>query len=430
MATKLTDRIVRELSAPPTGNRVQYDAERNGFGLRITAAGARAFVLRYRAAGRERMFTIGGFPDWTVSAAREKARELRRAVDSGADPMSERAAVRTAPTFNDLADRFEAEHLGKRRVVTATGYKSILKLHLRPALGRIKVADLRHADVERMHSAIATTAPYQANRAVAILSKMLNLAVKWELRNDNPARGVERAPEQRRERFLDGAEIARLADVLAAHPERVSCAAIRMLLLTGARKGELLSATWTQFDLAAGVWTKPSASTKQSKEHRVPLSAPALAVLNDLRADADPLCSFVFPGKLVRAADGVVRWQHLTEIKKVWLTVCRKAGLAQLAPQRDVSKDIVKGKDGKPVMVWQTTARLHDLRHSYASILASSGLSLPVIGALLGHTQAATTQRYAHLLDDPLRAATERVGAFVTGAGKEGAVVVPLRRTQ
>ena len=427
MAEKLTDTLVKGLEPPTSGNRITYDETVKGFGVRVTSAGARAFIVNYRAGGRERRITIGSYPDWTTTAARDEAKELKRRIDRGEDPMGDRHDERAAPTVNALADRFEAEHLVKRRAATDRDYKSILRLHIRPRLGKIKVADLRHSDVEKMHREIAANAPYRANRAVAVLSKMLTLAVKWEIRADNPAKGIEREPEQRRERFLSPAEIGRLGETLAAHPERTSCNAIRLLLLTGARKGETLSATWAQFDLGRGVWTKPSAATKQAKEHRVPLSAPALQLLTEMRASADPACPYVFPGKVTRGKDERKEWEPLSEIKRVWLAVCVKAGLAVEVLQLVDGKP-VKGEDGKPVLVWQATARIHDLRHSYASILASSGLSLPLIGALLGHTQAATTQRYAHLLDDPLRAATERVGAVVTGAGQAGAHVVQMRR--
>ena len=154
-----------------------------------------------------------------------------------------------------------------------------------------------------------------------------------------------------------------------------------------------LSATWDQFDLENGVWTKPSAHTKQKKDHRVPLSAPALQLLSDMNAASTS--DHLFPGKSPDVP--------MTEIKHFWAAVCRKAKI------RD--------------------CRLHDLRHTYASILASSGLSLPIVGALLGHTQPGTTARYAHLYDDPLREATERVGAVVTAAGKgETAEILPLRK--
>jgi integrase len=423
MAIELNHKFVKDAPAPESGNQITYDKEVKGFGLRITSAGAKAFVLNYRAAGRERRITIGSFPDWSVVAARDYAKGLKRRIDNGEDPMADRHAERLAPTVDDLADRFVKDHLSKRRDSTGRSYLSLLKLYIRPALGKTRVADIRHSDIEKLHRDIAKTAPYQANRAVAVVSKMLSLAVKWEMRTDNPARGIERSPEEKRERFLSPIEIGRLADVLATHKEKVSCNAIRLLLLTGARKGEMLAARWAEFDLAAGVWVKPSAHTKQKKDHRVPLSAPARVLLAEMRAEADEevrkggKAEFLFPS---------VGAKPLTEIKRVWLAACIAAGLAEQVEKTDAKGKPLKNAKGEAVMVWQATARIHDLRHSYASILAGSGLSLPIIGALLGHTQAATTQRYAHLMDDPLRAATERVGAIVSGAGKATAEVVEI----
>ncbi|MBN8907371.1 MAG: tyrosine-type recombinase/integrase [Rhodospirillales bacterium] len=394
MAQLLDERAVKGAAAPPTGNQITYDSEVKGFGLRVTAAGATAFILNYRAAGRERRYTIGSYPDWTAKAAREEAKALKRRIDVGEDPMAERHADRAAATVASLADRFEREHLEKRRAATQVDYRSILRLYVRPRLGPMKVAEVRHSDVERLHASIAKSARYRANRTVAVLSKMFSLAVKWEMRGDNPARGIEMVPEQKRERFLSPAEIGRLSAVLQDHPERVSANAVRLLLLTGARRGEVLSATWSQFDLGAGVWLKPAATTKQKRDHRLPLSAPALQLLVDLKAEADrenerrrrdrlPPITHVFPGR-----DG----RPLQDIKRFWSSVCRRADI-----------------DG---------VRLHDLRHTYASILASAGLSLPIIGQLLGHTQPATTARYAHLMDDPLRAAAERAAGILAAASQ------------
>ena len=402
MATKLTDAIVKDLPAPPSGNRVTYDSEVAGFGVRVTKAGARAFIVNYRAGVRERRLTIGSYPDWTVKAARERAKELKREVDLGADPMAQRHAERAAPTVNDLCDRFEAEHLPKRRAATQEDYRSIMRLYIRPNLGKLRLGEVRHRDIEALHRKVAEQKPYRANRTVAVLSKMFSLAVKWDLVAANPAPGIERAPETKRERFLTPAEIARLAAVLDAHKDRARANVIRLLLLTGARRNEVLEAMWNQFNLESGVWTKQAATTKQAKLHRVPLSAPALALLTALRAEADtedrrrakegqpPLAH------LFAALDG----KPLRDVNHFWTLVSKQAEI--------------------------TDCRIHDLRHTYASILASSGLSLPVIGALLGHTQAATTARYAHLLDDPLRAATERAGAIIMGAGKPGADVLPM----
>ncbi len=421
---KLTDASVKDLLPPAAGNRIVYDTEVKGFGVRITKSGARSFVLNYRAGRRERRLTIGSFPDWKTGPARDYAKALKKRIDMGEDPMASRHAERAAPTVDDLADRFEAEHLSKRRESTGADYKGMLRLYIRPQLGSMKVADVRHSDIERLHAKIAKTAPYRANRVVAVLSKMLSLAVKWEMRTDNPARGIERAPEEKRERYLTPAEIERLAGVLVTHREKVTANAIRLLLLTGARKGEMLSARWSEFDFDTGVWLKPSAHTKQKKEHRVPLSAPALQLLMAMKAAAEIDLAkdnkaraakvpekkiedlFVFPG---------AKGKPLSAPRKAWVSICRQAGLARQEPKLDAKGKPMINAKGEPVMVWQPTVRIHDLRHTYASILASAGLSLPIIGRLLGHTQAATTQRYAHLMDDPLRAATERVGALVSG---------------
>lgn len=420
---KLTDPIVKDAAPPAKGNRIIYDGDVKGFGVRVTKAGARAFILNYRAGGIERRITIGSYPDWKTGPARDEAKRLKRQIDVGEDPMATRHAERAAATMSELADRFEKEHLSKRRGSTLADYKSLLRLYIIPELGKTRVADVRHSDIERLHARVAKKAPYRANRAVAVLSKMFNLSVKWEMRTDNPCRGIERAPEEKRERFLSPAEIERLAGVLATYKERGTANAIRLLLLTGARRGEVLAARWDEFDLEVGVWTKPSAHTKQKKEHRVPISAPAVALLVEMKADAEKrlaeenktrkpgakakVLEFVFPG---------VEGKHLQEPKRGWLAICKLAGLAVGTPKLDARGRPTLDKKGEPIMDWHSTVRIHDLRHTYASILASAGLSLPIIGRLLGHTQAATTARYAHLMDDPLRAATEHVGAIVAPA--------------
>jgi integrase len=174
-----------------------------------------------------------------------------------------------------------------------------------------------------------------------------------------------------------------LTKALAAHPDRQVSDIIRLLLLTGARKGEVMSAEWDAIDLTKGIWTKPASTTKQKLDHIVPLSAPALQLLNDIRARG-VVGKFVFPSKSESGCRAVV--------DKAWKALCRDAEITGL--------------------------RIHDLRHSFASQLASSGASLPLIGALLGHSQPSTTARYAHLFQDPQRAAVEGVGAIVVAAGR------------
>jgi integrase len=381
MATKLTDRTVRALVPPASGNRIEYDTEVKGFGARITAAGAISFILNYRAGGRERRITIGSHPDWSVTAAREKAKELKRRVDDGGDPMGDRHAERGAPTVADLAARYLQEHATRKRANSAEGDAILLRQHVVSKLGPLRVAAVRRSEVEALHREVTKTTPIRANRMLALLSKMFSLSIAWDMRPDNPCKGIAKNPENRRERFLTPAELGRLMSALAAHP-RQSADAVRLLLLTGARRGEVLGATWDQFDLAAGVWVKPASATKQGRLHRIPLSVAAIQLLRDMQSKADGPA--LFPGRGRDAPQ--------TTLKKFWAAICRDAGIQGV--------------------------RLHDVRHSYASLLAGAGLSLPTIGALLGHSSPATTQRYAHLLDEPLRVATEKIGAIITAAGK------------
>jgi integrase len=390
---KLTDNLLRQLPTPERGNKLTYDDAVKGFAARVTAAGGRAFILNYRRKldGRERRLTIGSFPDWSTTAAREEAKRLKRAIDGGADPVGEQEDTRAAPTVAHLATRFERDYLPRKRPSTQRVYRQQIQTDILPALGRMKVAAVSHADVDGFHHRLSARAPTHANRTIAVLSRMLSLAVRWGWRADNPCRGIERNQEAKRTRYLTGPEIARLSQALDELRDQNAANAVRLLLLTGARQGELLSARWADIDLEAAVWVKPGATTKQRTEHRVPLSAAAVQLLTEMRAQADDDAVYIFPAR------GGGHRPHLNE---AWIRVRKAARLEGV--------------------------HLHDLRHAYASILASAGLSLPVIGALLGHSTAATTHRYAHLFDDPLRQATERAAAVITG--KAAAEIVPIRK--
>lgn len=387
---KLSDKAIRSASIPQAGQRILWDSEVPGLGVRITAGGTRAFILDYRSQGRQRRYTIGAFPDWSISQARDEARRLKREVDLGNDPMGERHADREAPTVASLASRYISDYLPRKRPESARKDIENLNSLILPKLGKYKLEAVSHADIEALHREVSKHAPYRANRMAALLSKMWSLAIRWGMADTNPVKGLERNPEEKRERYLTPEEVARLTEALAQHPNQQSANIVRLLVLTGARKGEVLSMRWQDLDLQAGVWVKPSAHTKQKKNHRVPLSAPAIELLAGIRHD--PESSYVFPGDVAGAPQ--------RDIKRFWSTVCKHAGLEKVRP--------------------------HDLRHTYASYLASSGASLPLIGALLGHTQPGTTHRYAHLMMDPLKQATDRVAAIVTGNGK--AEVVSLRK--
>ena len=385
--TRLTAKLVQTLPLPRHGNKIHYDAPDGkghdwtpGFGLRLTANGHRSFILNYSVQGRERRLTLGSPPAWTLLAARAEAAELRRRIDSGEDPLAHLQAAREAPTVRDLVDRFEREQLPLRRESTAREYRATLTREILPALGHLKVPAVTATDIDRLHQKLtARGAPYQANRCVALLSKLFSLAIRWKLRPDNPVKGVERNAEHARTRYLSAAELSRLLAVLRTFRDPQAAAMFKLLLLTGARRGEVLKMTWVQIDLVGGVWTKPHDATKQGREHRTPLSQAALTLLRDIRAQNQP-SPWVFPSPRTG--------QPWVEIKKPWAEICRQADLKNL--------------------------HIHDLRHSFAALLAGSGRSLPVIGALLGHSQPSTTNRYAHLADDPQRLAADYIGELVS----------------
>jgi integrase len=390
MALRLTDRAVKGLPVPATDKRVYYDDVVKGFGCRVSAGGTRSFVVNYRrkSDSLERRYTIGSFPDWSTQAAREEAKRLKRQIDGGGDPVGADRETHAAATINDLCDRFEQDYLPRKRPSTRASYKQQIASDIRPALGRMKVAAVGFTEVDAWRHKISARAPTHANRALALLSRMFSLSVRWGLRPDNPCKGVERNREIKRHRYLTGPEMLRLGVALSELRDQGAANAIWLLLLTGARTGELLKARWVDFDLDSRTWTKPGSTTKQQSTHRVPLSQAAGQLLVEMREQVGEDAEWVFPAP-------------------------RKAG-----PRTDVREawDILRAAVGIQ------DANVHDLRHSYASVLASEGASLPIIGALLGHASPATTHRYAHLFDDPLRRFTETASAVITG--KPGADVV------
>jgi integrase len=398
----LSASVIKTLQPPSSGNRVFFDSEVSGFGLRVTANGARSFILNYRTVGgRERRKTIGAWPIWTATDARREAARLRHLVDQGGDPLAEVQAEREAPTMAELADRFEQEHLPRKRSNTATDYKRMLNLYIRPHFGNMKVSAVDFVHVDRLHREITKAGHHtRANAVVRVMSRMFTLSMKWKMRSDNPAKGIEKNHENQRRRYMKGDELAKVTAALAAHPGKQAADIIRFLLLTGCRRGEALSCAWADIDLSTGTWSKPASSTKQKENHSVPLSAPVrllLARIADEQVGGNPPTDspFVFPSDSARG--------HRAEIKRDWASICKAAGIVGL--------------------------RIHDLRHSFASELVSGGASLPLIGALLGHSNVSTTQRYSHLYDSPQRAAVEKVGKIIDSAGNDSVTEpVPLRR--
>jgi integrase len=266
--------------------------------------------------------------------------------------VAEGRELRHSPTVSDLAKRFLEEHVPQRRASVQPDYRSMVRV-IEGALGSRKVASVTLEDVEKLHRKITNAGHhYRANRLASLASKMFALSIKWKMRTDNPCRGLERNPESKRERYLSEGELARLSAALAAHPDQEVADVFRLLLFTGSRAGEVVGATWDQFNLEApGRWKKPAANTKTKKDHTVPLSEPARKLLRGIYEKQAHDETHVFPNIGPTGAG--------QRLNAHWAQICKAANITGL--------------------------RIHDLRHSYASTLASAGYSLPVIGAVGPH---------------------------------------------
>ena len=394
---KLTEKVVKALKAPKEGYTVKWDDEIRGLGARITANGVTSFVLQYRIHRRQRVYTIGRFPEWSVTAARNEAVELRKRIREEVDPMGERQAVRGEPTFGDLLDDYlESEEFNRKRLPTQTSYRCMIEKVLRPAWGPMRLKAIQPRDAQALHASLKATR-YMANRSVSLASRLFNYAIEQRLLETNPAKGIEHYHEEKRTRFLnqeDQTELRRFKEALDGYHDQNAADALRLLLLTGSRTGELLQARWEHFNLHRGDWTKPSASTKQKKTETIPLSPPAIALLESMKPR-------IAIGPLFIGRDGK---KARVGLRRTWLQVCKAAGLVEVVE--------VPGKRG-PLKRYKPTVRKHDLRHTFASHLVSNGIPLYVVSGLLGHTSPQTTMRYAHLSDTAKRDATGQFGRIL-----------------
>jgi integrase len=390
MGFHLTQRLVGSLKPQKKSNYIRYDDEVKGFGIRVTAHGAKSFVLNYYAAGRERRCTIGSWPEWSADAARDEALALRKDIRGGKDPLREKEIVRGEPTVEELAEEYIERHaIPYKKPSSVKQDRRMLMTRVLPALGHLRVSAVIKRDCELLHNSLKST-PYEANRVKSLVSKMFSCAVEWNLRPDNPCRKIPRFHEEKHEGWLTEQQLQRFDLALNEYPVQGAADALRLLMLTGAREGEVLNPTWPQFDLQRGIWTKPSHATKEKKDEHPPLSDAALLILRRMKKQkGEQKVAYLFPGH-----DGE---KARTTLRNAWRIVCRDAGLA--------TEYRVQGKR-RMLKRWKPTVRINDLRHSYASYLVSRGASLYVVGKLLGHTQPSTTQRYAHIANSALRSVT------------------------
>jgi len=423
-AVRLTKRVVDQ--APPLEKRTfLWDAELKGFGVQIEPTGTKSYVLRYRPKGLgrdgEKRFTrLGRHGELTTDQARDLAKSILGRVAAGEDPALERQAgrsehvkARDAITVKELGELFLKEHVqAKRKAGTEVDYRAIFQLHVFPALGELKAHDLKRADLAKLHLNMKDLAP-TANRMLSVISSMFSFASRRELVPDgtNPSKGIERYRQHGRERYLSLDEIKRLGEALiegetegipwkidptkptSKHTPKnwkgqrdkldpYAAAAIRLLLFTGARLREVLDLKWGYVDLDRGLLHLPDSKTGRKI---IVLSSAALTIIKGISELPDSKTGpteYVIRGKL----PGKPR----SDLKKPWEAVRNYADL------QDV--------------------RLHDLRHTFASIGAGSSLGLPIVGKLLGHSQPQTTARYAHLDADPLRRATDMIGEHILRA--------------
>ena len=405
-AKKITKRTVDSLKA----GDVVWDGDVRGFGVRCQRRD-KTYVLKCRYQGRQRWLTIGkhGSP-WTPEKARKEAVRLLGLIASDKDPAQARDEAKNDLTVTELCDLYVAEGCSLKKPSTIANDRGRIERHIKPLLGRKHCRHVTKGDVEQMRNniaagktaadiktggygrAIVTGGKGTANKAVSLLGAIFSFAVDRRIRPDNPAHGVRMYPNKRHERFLSPAELTRLGQALTEAESNgtnpFAIAAIRLLLLTGARRGEILSLRWENVDFDRAYLRLLDSKTGQKL---IPLGAPALSVLEALpQVSVNP---HVLPG----GREG----QPLVNIAKVWRAVRQAAGLDDV--------------------------RLHDLRHSFASVGAAGGDSLLVIGKVLGHRDIATTARYAHLADDPLRTAADRISKTIAAAmAGENSTVVTL----
>jgi integrase len=417
---RISKRSVDALACPAGKDReFLWDDALAGFGVAAYPQGRKTYVVQYRNGGRSRRSTIGDHGRLTPEEARSEAKKLLGSVEKGEDPIAARKAARAVRTFREVAEEFLASHVkAKRKARTHEGYALLLNRHIAPTIGAMRVIEVRRIHIAKMHAQMAAT-PGAANRVVSFVSAIWN----WAAARDevafgaNPARGIARNPEQPHERFLSTEEFGRLAEALsksqteglfydvdetrpnakhAPKPENrrrfidlYAAAAIRLLMLTGARLREILHARWENVDFDRGIIFLPDSKTGRKPVY---LNTAAIDILAALPRAKDN------PYVIVGAAKNAPR----ADLKNPWRALTQAAGLEGL--------------------------RIHDLRHSFASVGAGASLGLPIIGKLLGHTQPATTARYAHLDADPMRRAVETIGETISAAMKGGAAKSELAK--
>ena len=410
--SRLTKTAAVELT-PRAATFIEWDVDLPGFGLRVTANGSKSWIVEYRAGGGgrrapSRRMTLGSIATLSADKARGAAKDILASVRLGADPARDRQTARAAPTVEELSQIFlKPTTKVDRKASTLALYDLYFRVHILPAMGSKRVQDVSPADVVKLHRDIGAGKPVTANRLVKVLSGFFAWVIAdQKVRMENPAKGIDLFREKGRERYLTNEELSRLGDALreaetrglphlvddgkktkhARKPEnrftridQFAAAAIRLLIFTGARLREILHVEWRNVDLERGLLFLDDSKTGRKP---IILNAPALQIL----ATLPRVGKFVIAGQTAGEPDE----QPRADLQRPWGALVKRAELGGL--------------------------RIHDLRHTHASVGAGASLGLPIIGRLLGHRHPDTTAKYAHLDNDPLRRASDRIGSHLSSA--------------
>ena len=403
-ALKFTKTALEALQ-PTSTRQTVYDEATPGLAVRISPSGHKAFYFYFRPGkGRSapsKKIQLGTFPEMSVEQARLKARQYLGQVIQGQDPANDLREAKNITTIASVLETFLLEHVQQKlKPKSIRLYAGAINTHIIPALGKIRVEAVTHRDIARLHHDLRDR-PYMANRTVAVLSKFFGWCETngYRDRGSNPVVGLEKFKEEKKQDFLDSDQLAVLGVTISALEKSgkispLAAAAVRILMLTGMRLMEVLALKWEYLDLEAGTAKLPDSKTGFKVVH---LSAPALDILKGLTRYSN----FVFPSDTSKTG-------HLEGLRRPWGMLRARAGL--------------KGR-------W----RIHDLRHAFASMMVNSGASLPIVGKILGHSQPATTARYAHLEKSPAQKAADEAAAKITESWNKTPVnnsIIPFRPRQ
>lgn len=378
-----------------------FDDGMPGLALRVSTTGHKSFYYTYRL-GKGRCFEkkwiqLGSFPTMTVEQARDKAKLMAASLQYGQDPARQLQENKEALDMKDALKKFQNDHIAKLKPQTQQSYTRLIEKLILPSFGKMRAKDVTYSDIANFHARLKKT-PYQANRAYAVLSKFFNWCelCGYRGKNSNPCDGITKYKEQKRQNFMGAHELGILGETLSRmettwHERQKTkekrtaplvdtitpqaAAVIRLLMFTGARVGEILSLEWANINLEEGIARLPDSKTGFKI---LQLTHPAVAVLKGI----PQIDRWVFPSDS--------ECGHMVNIKDAWGDVLKQANL----------------------LGW----RLHDLRHAFASTMVNGGASLPIVGKILGHSNASTTQRYAHLEENPARKAAEQAASIIAHA--------------